>query len=169
MEQKTLIKSVCVYVLKDCSLCILLTCKKTMVFLQLDKISCNFLNFWSWIKFLISRNTYSSRSLHFRALLPSTTTSDVPLWVMNLPTLIPEGQKRTKIDRKYDSTVIWSKNVAISVAKHVQIVDTLSGNVCLLIRKYFKNIVSRDNNVKNTFGHDFSIWRKLHSANELDL
>ena len=38
--------------------------KKSQLFWK----SCNFLIFWSWIEKFISRNTYCSRSLHFRGL-----------------------------------------------------------------------------------------------------
>ena len=100
---------------------------------------------------LISRNNnlHTHRALFISGLFcPLPPSLMYPYgWWTSLP-WFQEVKNGPKIGRKHISTVIWSINVAIPLAKHVQIVDTLPRNVCLIIRKYFLNILSWDNNGK---------------------
>ena len=87
--------------------------KKSQLFWK----SCNFLIFWSWIENFISRNTYCSRSLHFRGLLPSLGKSGRPLWTIYPPYSPTFDQKLIENRSKHDSTVIWSLNISAPPCK----------------------------------------------------
>ena len=61
--------------LKSCFKHVFLVPPKNTFFLLVH----NFLNFWSWIKNLVSRITYATRAVHFWGFFSPMTRSGVPL------------------------------------------------------------------------------------------